>query len=202
MPVASRAIVGRRVADDAISRNFGARGCAVHTPSTTRPGALGERLTRNFEGSGFTTATKSTPVGTRPRLVEVYPHVAVLALLGATYRVPYKVSKTTRYWPGRGATERAALLVAQWTTILEHLRRSIAGVELNLPRLSTNLKLRRLKRYEDAIDALVCGWVGIEYLAGRAVAFGDEYAAIWVPLTDAGPANASSRAGVDGGRPR
>jgi predicted RNase H-like nuclease len=38
-----------------------------------------------------------------------------------------------------------------------------------------------LKRYEDALDALVCGWVGIEYLGGRCTAFGDTAAAIWTP---------------------
>jgi hypothetical protein len=31
------------------------------------------------------------------------------------------------------------------------------------------------------IDALVCAWVGMKYLAGEAVAYGDETAAIWVP---------------------
>ncbi len=39
----------------------------------------------------------------------------------------------------------------------------------------------RLKRYEDALDALVRAWVGIEYLAGRTRAFGDADAAIWTP---------------------
>jgi predicted RNase H-like nuclease len=38
-----------------------------------------------------------------------------------------------------------------------------------------------LKRYEDALDALICGWVGVEYLAGRAVPLGNEDAAIWCP---------------------
>jgi predicted RNase H-like nuclease len=38
-----------------------------------------------------------------------------------------------------------------------------------------------LKRYEDALDALVCAWVGAKYLLGEAVAYGDGTAAIWVP---------------------
>lgn len=36
-----------------------------------------------------------------------------------------------------------------------------------------------LKRYEDALYALVCGWIGIEYLARRCSAFGDTSAVIW-----------------------
>jgi predicted RNase H-like nuclease len=39
----------------------------------------------------------------------------------------------------------------------------------------------RLKRFEDALDALVCAWVGIEHLAGRTRALGDGDAAIWSP---------------------
>jgi predicted RNase H-like nuclease len=38
-----------------------------------------------------------------------------------------------------------------------------------------------LKGYEDAIDAVVCAWIGCEFLAGRCVAYGDMESAIWLP---------------------
>jgi hypothetical protein len=41
--------------------------------------------------------------------------------------------------------------------------------------------LGTLKRYEDALDVLVCAWVDTEYLAGRTEPLGDADAAIWCP---------------------
>ncbi|MDW7774366.1 MAG: hypothetical protein SCH71_15885 [Desulfobulbaceae bacterium] len=38
-----------------------------------------------------------------------------------------------------------------------------------------------LKRYEDALDALVCAWVGVKFLEGETQPLGDETAAIWCP---------------------
>tara|TARA_B100002003_G_scaffold148670_1_gene137814 strand:+ start:724 stop:861 length:138 start_codon:yes stop_codon:yes gene_type:complete len=43
------------------------------------------------------------------------------------------------------------------------------------------VSLAGLKTYEDGIDALVCAWVGIEYLRGAATPYGDDDAAIWIP---------------------
>ena len=34
------------------------------------------------------------------------------------------------------------------------------------------------------VDALVCGWVGIRYRAGRCRAYGDDTVAIWGPTED------------------
>ena len=34
------------------------------------------------------------------------------------------------------------------------------------------------------VDALVCGWVGIRYRAGRCRAYGDDTVAIWIPTED------------------
>lgn len=57
----------------------------------------------------------------------------------------------------------------------------IDGISVPLPRPQDVETLSSLKRYEDAIDALVCCWVGSQYLDGLAVALGDETAAIWCP---------------------
>jgi predicted RNase H-like nuclease len=40
----------------------------------------------------------------------------------------------------------------------------------------------KLKRYEDAIDALICCWVGTLYAEGNARPMGDDTTAIWCPL--------------------
>ena len=57
----------------------------------------------------------------------------------------------------------------------------VDGVMLELPETGVVKSLAALKRYEDSLDALVCAWVGVEYLAGRAVPLGDDDAAIWCP---------------------
>jgi len=41
--------------------------------------------------------------------------------------------------------------------------------------------LARPESPEDAIDALVCAWVGIAYLEDRVVSYGDATAPIWSP---------------------
>lgn len=177
MPLARRPIRGRRSCDDAFSRAFARRGLGVHSPSAVRPGPIADRLRAAFVRRGFTLAT-----GARrgPReLAEVYPHAAVLALLGSAYRVPYKAARARRYWPDAAPGERRERVWRAWRRIRSALRRRIAGIALPLPRAPP--PGGRMKRYEDALDAVVCAWVGIELLEGRARAFGDGEAAIWTP---------------------
>lgn len=182
MPLSTKAIEGRRTADHLISRAFGARGCSVHSPSAIRPGRIADDLRKRYLARGYPLATATTIVGRSPALVEVYPHTALLALLGADYRVPYKIARARNYRNLRdlSAAERRTRILAEWTRIFEALAGTIHGIELPLP---SNAKSNSaLKRYEDVLDALICAWVGIEYLAGRARAFGDSAAAIWTPF--------------------
>ena len=70
-----------------------------------------------------------------------------------------------------------------WQRVLVELSKTIDGIDLPLPKGKQieSLTLHRLKRYEDALDALICAWVGVRYVAGDCSAFGDATAAIWVP---------------------
>jgi len=83
--------------------------------------------------SGFPLATCTTHVGTPMRLVEVYPHPALLSLTGATYRLCYKVDKSRNYWPGTSVPERKASLISQFTRICTALSAEIDGIALELP---------------------------------------------------------------------
>jgi predicted RNase H-like nuclease len=183
MPVATTAIVGRRAADSAISLAFGGRGCAAHSPSPFRPGAISDNLRAAFAEHGYQLATSEVPVGQIPALAEVYPHPALLVLLNAQYRVPYKISRSPRYWPAAFPTERRRKLVEAWQEIRVALDRTISGADLPLPTsgLVDQFGNARLKRYEDALDALVCAWVGTQYLQGLCTYYGDDAAAIWTP---------------------
>jgi predicted RNase H-like nuclease len=182
MPVSLRPITRRRTADDEVSQAFGRAKCGTHSPSTVRPGAIADELRAEFAVLGFPLATAVTPVGTAPSLIEVYPHPALLTLCGLSERLPYKVAKARSYWPVLAATARAERLVEQFAVIVRALEaRGITGIPSHLRTPSVPATPGRLKAVEDQIDALVCAWVGVEYLSGSARAYGDADAAIWIP---------------------
>ena len=183
MPVSRINIVGRRPADDEVSRHYGARQCGTHSPSALRPGVLGERFTRELEELDYRVSTTETAVATVPALIEVYPHPALLRLLGATSRVPYKIAKSAGYYPDLGPAQRRERVVATWREILDALATVIKDITLELPTPPqlAGMTSSGLKRFEDAIDALICAWIGITYLEGDCVAYGDAQAAIWLP---------------------
>jgi predicted RNase H-like nuclease len=181
MPLSLQAITGRRPADNCISRVFGGRKCGTHSPSIERPGPLADELTRAFNILGFGLATTGTRAGTPDRLLEVYPHPALLSLLDAPERLKYKVGRTAAYWPGATPVERRANVVEVMQAVLNGLHAEISGIPLVLPEAASAVGLAPLKRFEDALDALVCAWIGARYLAGDAEAYGDSEAAIWVP---------------------
>lgn len=181
MPLASVPISSRREADGAISREFGGAGCSTHSPSAVRPGPIGERLHRDVTGAGYHLATDDNR-RPGPTLIEVYPHPAILRLLGLEYRLPYKAGKAAKYWPGIGREERRVRLLETLRRLATGLGREIAG----LPDVLADVGPRTsLKSIEDMLDAAVCAWVGMCYLNGTAEPFGDEHAAIWVPRTGA-----------------
>lgn len=181
MPISTSPIIRRRAADQAVSRSFGARWCSAHSPGPARPGALGAELSRQFTELGYPVATAATPVGTTQCLVEVYPHPALLTLLNRERRVPYKVSKASTYWRGVSIPDRITRLLDEFANIQRGLEQHIDDMAIRLPRANDVKTLSALKPVEDALDALVCCWVGGAYLAGTAYPLGDETAAVWCP---------------------
>ncbi|HEX4129138.1 MAG TPA: DUF429 domain-containing protein [Pirellulales bacterium] len=181
MPVATQPFASRRQADQNISIEFGARWCAAHTPSAKRPGSLGALLSLAWSANGYQLATTATRAAEPGRLVEVYPHPALLSLLNAQQRVPYKVSKSRKYWPKCNVQERIVKLLVVFKSIHEKVEGVFGNVGFDFPSPAGIPTLSHLKRYEDVLDALVCAWVGLEYLQSRTVALGDETAAIWCP---------------------
>jgi predicted RNase H-like nuclease len=181
MPLARTPITCRRKSDDDVSREFGGRHCSTHSPSAERPGPIADAMRRDFAAAGFPLRTHGpTPRPGEASLIEVYPHTALLALCKAEERVPYKASRARAYWPGLEPLERKRRLLAEWARMRRALEREITGIDLPLPR--PDIPLARLKRHEDALDALVCAWVGLQLLLGRACSFGDGDAAIWTPV--------------------
>jgi predicted RNase H-like nuclease len=179
MPLGRELIKGRRAADNQVSQQYGARGCAVHSPSAARPGKISVDLTNGFEAQSFPLVVSETALPSTPALLEVYPHVALVELMGLEKRLPYKVSKSTRYWPTKGKEGRFDLIAENIQLAWKAL-----GNDIELPPLPIPPMLRvlsQLKAYEDLLDGVVCAWMGMKYLAGEAKPLGDGEGAIWVP---------------------
>jgi predicted RNase H-like nuclease len=179
MPLARVPIVARRACDNALSSAFGARGCAVHSSTPDRPGRVSSDLMCALSEAGYELAV----CGTRRRrrqVIEVYPHIAVMQLLGAGYRVPYKIARIRKYWPDATPDERMRNIRRFLARILRALEQRISGIPLRMPPAGAGPA--EIKRFEDALDGVVCAWIGAQYLEGKCQAYGDDTSAIWAPV--------------------
>lgn len=181
MPLTETLITARRPSDNAISSHYGGRGAGTHSPSATRPGPLGLALMQALAARGYTLATQN-PVAA-PAAVEVYPHPALIELLAAPRRLPYKIANRGKYWREQklDAAARRAAIFDQWQTIRDALDRVFPGTLALLPLPDPAAPVRILKAFEDTLDAVICAWVGTSVLDGTAQPFGDATSAIWVP---------------------
>ncbi|MBA8853802.1 putative RNase H-like nuclease [Ochrobactrum intermedium] len=192
MPLSNSPIVGRRRSDDAVSRAYGSRKCSTHSPSDVRPGVISDTLRTQAEGEGYALATETI----FPRaLIEVYPHPALVELACAAERLPYKAQKARKYWPSINAQQRRENLLLQWYEIVSLLEAKISGVGRMLPPIEPKASAVELKAFEDMLDAIVCCWVAICALQGRAIPFGDDTSAIWIPTPLASMSNATPALG-------
>lgn len=192
MPMATGSITKRRCADDLVSREFGRYQCGTHSPTAQRPGRLAETIREQFRSLEYQLATARTTAGTEHRLIEVYPHPALVRLCDTDCRLPCKVAKWRKYWPGRSRTEGIDRLRTEYRKIADHLART--GLSAIPEQLSDPPLLDRLTQYkaiEDQLDAIVSAWVATKYLNGRAVPYGDDTAAIWIPAPRAADMNAT-----------
>ena len=183
MPLSREKIDGRRVSDTEVSRAFGAKQCATHSPSAKRPGSVSDKLRADFEAAGYHLWTIKR--GPLPGLIEVYPHPALLAFFtNEPKRLEYKVAKTLTYWPDATADERRQRLLKVWARIVAALESEIAGVAAAIPLPADSTVGRALKAYEDRLDAIVCAWCAIRALQGRVKAYGNDVSAIWIPAAE------------------
>lgn len=178
MPLSHDPIIERRASDQAVSVAYGGRWASTHNPNPERPGKIGEALTDGLKASGYPLLT--THIAGRG-VIEVYPHPALIEIAHASVRLTYKASKIRDYWKFLTPPERKGRLLETWRSIVPLLDAEIDGVEDALPVPSETSRGHELKAFEDMLDAVVCAWVGITALEGRAVPFGDATSAIWIP---------------------
>jgi predicted RNase H-like nuclease len=119
-------------------------------------------------------------------MIEVYPHPALVRLCGAAERLPYKAKAGFSVDVRRQA----------FADIVDALKREMDGVPVDTLLPGANASRRDWKACEDALDALVCCWIGLEYLSQRAIPYGDRDAAVWVPAAARGSWVSTSRSGI------
>ena len=102
-------------------------------------------------------------------------------MTGVSERVRYKAGKSKSYWPAMPLQDRKRRLVEEWRRIVDRLAMAIAGINIEFPEFPEQTSFRVLKKIEDTVDALVCSWMGVQYLDGAAVPAGDADSAIWIP---------------------
>ena len=115
MPLSHSPIKGRRVSDNVVSKAYGAKKCATHSPSAALPGPISDELREEFGRAGY---PLQTDLISPPGLIEVYPHPALVELAKAPERLRYKVSKARNYWPNFAPSERRTFLLREWARII------------------------------------------------------------------------------------
>lgn len=178
MPLSRATISRRRTSDDAVSRAYGRRKCGTHTPSMARPGPISDRFRQSFAAAGYPLQTMEL-LG--PGVIEVYPHPALVELSGAPERLQYKVAKSRAFWPSLSPHERRSQLHLQWSRVIGLLDLEVQGVSAAFNGFERRTRGFEMKATEDALDAVVCAWVAICALNGRAIPYGDMDSAIWIP---------------------
>ncbi len=187
IPIGPQFITGRRAADKMVTRAYISRKAGTHSPTADRPGPISQMLFEQLSACGFEWLHAKATISRNKNshvFIEVYPHPAIIELLGLDERLKYKVSKLQKYWPDIESDKRRVAVAQNLARLRTALDKHITGVADWIPSAKAFIKngpMPRLKGYEDALDAIVCAWIGCEFLAGRCVAYGDEDSAIWLP---------------------
>lgn len=96
MPLARSPITKRRESDNAVSREYAGRGAGTHTPSSVRPGPIGDELTSSFLDVGYLLLTRRIET---PGLMETYPHPALIELTAQAKRLPTRRRRSAGIGP-------------------------------------------------------------------------------------------------------
>lgn len=152
-------LTGRRPGEAEIATAFSRYQAGAHPANRQRlaqDGVVrGEALVAALEQRGFTHAPMVEPNMPVRQVVEVFPHPAMVAIFGLDRTLKYKV-KPNR---SREFLEAEWLRYQQYLLALREGDPPLRGHESFVERPVAELRGRRLKDYEDQIDALFCAYI-------------------------------------------
>ena len=178
---------GRRPGEAEIGRAFARYQAGAHPANRSRLAfdgiVRGEALVAALAARGFVHAPEVAAGALVRQVIEVFPHPAMVALFGLDRTLKYKAR------PGRSADLR----LNEWRRYQDYLgalaqptRRCTAR-----PLIAQDvaaLRGRRLKDYEDQVDALMCAYIALyafRWGAARCRSFGTfEGGYIFTPVPD------------------
>lgn len=152
---------GRRPAEAELGAVFGRFQASAHSTNRVRVGdasgsVRGERLVSALEERGFVHDPRLVAREDVRRVVEVYPHPAMVSLFGLSRTLKYKNKGQDR-----------GLLHGAWAELHGHLQAlgtaepPLRGLDALLATDVTTLRGKTLKNHEDQIDAVVCAYIAL-----------------------------------------
>jgi len=156
-------LTGQRECERKIGAAYGNRKASCHTSNLGRfPDAAGTKLSSHLASAGF---QHLGPVGAKWQL-ECYPHPALIEIFGLPERLAYK--KGTIAQKRQGQITLCKLIMSLGGSdflplqVPEYFHSYFDADRIN------GLQGARLKHNEDALDAVICMYVGALYQAGQA----------------------------------
>jgi len=187
MPLSENLIEGRRSCERSVSKYYGAKGAATHSPNVVRPGSVSVKLVKEANDLGYDLSLKGNEKSDKC-LIEVYPHTSIIEYLNLEYRYEYKVAKKNKYkaWKSLKPIERNTKLTNNMNELAFCLGQRVVNLSDHLAILEPdgNYKGWQLKAYEDMIDSLVSALTGLDYLSGKTTGYGGKDGTIWIPSSD------------------
>lgn len=152
---------GRRPAEAELGAVFGRYQASAHSTNRARVGdasgsVRGERLVSALEERGFVHDPRLVAGESVRRVVEVYPHPAMVSLFGLARTLKYKNKGQDR-----------AILHGAWAELHAHLKAletaepPLHGLDSLLDTDITALRGKSLKNHEDGIDAVFCAYIAL-----------------------------------------
>ncbi|WP_394650263.1 DUF429 domain-containing protein [uncultured Deinococcus sp.] len=154
-------LTGRRPAEAELGRVFARFQAGAH-PANRRhleeaDGTIrGERLVEGLAALGFVHDPHLEVGAQVRRVLEVYPHPAMVSLFGLGRTLKYK-----NKGQGRPALEAGWAALRSHLLALEAARPPLRGVAGLMPPTLDGLRGRGLKNLEDQVDAVVCAYVAL-----------------------------------------
>jgi predicted RNase H-like nuclease len=166
---------GRRPCEAQLTRAFGPQHAGTY-PSNTglAPFADGGRAFALARRHHLDIDATVVPRPGQRRALEVYPHSAAVAVFDLDRILAYKARKGRTLESRRAALDRLVELMSSLAGRPDVPRLTsadaFAGLREQIAEVTTGAALRRL---EDPIDAILCAYVALLFLAGRTCVIGD-----------------------------